>query len=187
MMKLTYKLALITILAHPTFVYADSEAAKNSSAVKAINSISELITNKKLSHLEVIPEEALIRVKGHSFQNYSKCLSTPAADELSEHIGNLIGTALKSDDSITLKITGHSNTPSASDQSTEAENNCIVNDDEYSLSYMRASSVRKALDLSSDFDIDTVGNGADEFLNEEDPSDLENNWVDIQFIAEPQY
>ena len=52
---------------------------------------------------------------------------------------------------------------------------------------MRASSVRKALSLSSDFDIDTVGNGADELLNEDAPSSPENNRVDIQFIAEPQY
>ena len=186
-MKLTYNAALITILLHPAFVHADSEAAKNSTAVKAINSISELITNRKLSHLEVIPEEALVRVKGHSFQNYSKCLNTPAADELSEHIGELISAALKADDSITLKITGHANIPSGDDQTTKSENSCIVKDDDYGLSYMRASSVRRALDLSYSFDIDTVGDGADELLNEEDPSDLENSWVDIQFIAEPQY
>jgi flagellar motor protein MotB len=184
-MKLNYSALFMATLLHPAFAQADSEAAKNSTAAKAINSISELVKSKNLSHIEIIPEKALIRVKGQSFQDHSKCLNEKAENEISKNIGELIESALESDESITLQISGNSNIPSA--QNTAPESDCTASGDEYSLSYMRASSVRKALSLSSDFDIDTVGNGADELLNEDAPSSPENNRVDIQFIAEPQY
>lgn len=184
-MKPIYSALSIAILLHPAFAQADSEAAKNSTAAKAITSISELVKSKGLLHIEIVPEKALIRVKGQSFQDYSKCLNETAEGEISKNIGELIESALESDESITLQISGNSNIPST--KNTTIESDCTASDDEYSLSYMRASSVRRALSFSSDFDIDTVGNGADELLNENDPSSPENSRVDIQFIAEPQY